>query len=367
MERQISTWNRRGAIISAIAFCGMLFVSCSSDDELSDAADGKDIKLCATVENTTLTRSAYLLSKPDRDHPLKAAVWASTTSGRYLNSGLDGSGEEGEVSMFTTANFTDGEEQLLDDAVYPKNSKQVFFIGLHPGVGWQSSRNEGNLAVYTFSGYEDVMFAPEISGQYGVNIDKDTWPTFKFRHLLTWLRVCVKADSEIVSEAWGKLKSMKIKSFNTVSVELDRTFDSSTCLNYSRSDLDNETFLDFYKTGTDNKFLDVNLSDTWFTLPYEGNPQEVAYVLCAPVIATDISPNNGEKTAEYTLFIETEKRTVEVPVDLMKGESCFVGDTRCNQFILNLTFKMGSNVAVTTSVTDWKAGGMGILELDPNL
>lgn len=365
MERQTSMWNNLNIILFAVF--GLCFASCQNDDEIISQYTGDEIRLNATVENNVMSRSAYTLTLPSKENPLEVAVWASTTPRKYENLGQNGRNDDGIVSMYTTANFTNNQEQLLDDAVYPKTGKPVYFIGLHPKDKWltgsDGSGNNGISAVRTFTGCEDIMFAPEIFGQYGMN--KENWPKFKFKHLLTWLRVCVAAESEAVSNAWGKLKSMKIKSFNTVTVELDKDFDNNNCLNYSRSDQEKETLLDFYKTGTDTKFLDENISGTWYALPYDVAPQEVAYVLCAPVEATEFS-QTGERTAEYTLVIETENRSVELPIDLMVGNSYFTGNTRRNQFILNLTFKMGSNIAVAATVSDWRAGGMGIVELNPN-
>lgn len=355
--------------IPTIVGCLIMLASCQNDEDIVVSGNDENIRLAATIENTVLSRSVYTLTEPSKNQPLKAAIWASTTPRQFENLGLNGRDDDvGTVAIYTTANFTNGAEQLLDYAVYPKSGQTVYFVGLHPANGWRTgSDGEGNngiSAIRNFTGCEDLMFAPQISGSYGMN--KDNWPTFKFRHLLTWLRVCIAAESEAVSNAWGKLKSLKIKSYNSVIIELNKEFDSSTCLNYYDSGLDYDHLLDFYKPGTDLKFLDRNAPSTWYTLPYNVAPQEAAYVLCAPVEAT-AEDSEGEKTAEYTLVIETENRSVEVPVDLMVKDQHFKGSTRRNQFILNLTFRMGNNIAVSATVSDWRAGGMGIVELDPNI
>lgn len=353
----------------AICVLGLILLSCRKTDTDIRPDSARSIYLQAEVENTVSTRAPFELLKPNQKNPLKAAVWASTSPYEFKNvPGADGSDESGNVvALHTTANFTNGTEQLLDDAVYPKeDGTSVYFVGMHPEDGWSTpaeADKEGKLATKIFDGSEDVMFAPKISGKYSENVE--TWPTFTFHHLLTWLRVTVKADGEAVADAWGRLKSLKVKSRNTVTVDLIEEYDPATCVSFS-----GEAELDFYKTGTDKVLLDKNDESTWLMLP-DDKAEEVGYVLCSPVAATDQDPEETSKvvrTTEYTLIVETESRTVEVPVDLMKGGSTyFTGNTMRYEFIVNLNFKMGSNIAVTATVTDWVTGGLGSGVLDPNI
>lgn len=356
------------------AICGLsIFLFSCREEEADICTDSAQrIYLRATVENTILlSRAPFSLLEPNEDNPLEVAVWASTTSKKFEH--VDGAnGTNGTVALHTTARFTAGSEQLLDAAVYPKDNaggtKTVYFVGMHPQGGWTDNATAGETASKTFNGSEDVMFAPQEEGVYGGNVDKEKWPTFKFKHLLTWLRVKVKADSEIVSEAWGKLKSLKVKSSNgnTVTIDLSKEYSSvynpgalENCVTFSSGD---GVTLDFYKTGTNNAFQNES-----YPLPYKDKFEEVAYVLCAPVIATEHEELDVVKTNEYTLLVETEHRTVEVPVDLKKGEStCFEGSTMNYQFILNLNFKMGNNIVVTVSVDDWELGGISNGVLSPN-
>lgn len=338
---------------------GMLLFSCQQEEADTGTDTARQIYLCAAVENNALkTRAPFSLTAPERNAPLDVEVWASTTEYKFLH--VDGkNGSDGTVALHTTAHFTDGKEQLLNEAVYPEKSGTiVYFVGLHPGKENESqwtTNTTGTIATRTFSGCEDVMFAPQIFGQYAENVDESDWPTFQFKHLLTWLRVKVEAESESISDAWGKLKSLKVKSEgNTVTVDLSKEY-SETCVTFSG----NEVELPFYKTGTDDAYQSES-----FTIPYT-EAKEVAYVLCTPVDAT-AADSEGEKTSEYTLVVETERCTVEVPVDLMEDASTlFTGSTRNCQFTLNLNFKMGDNITVTAAVTDWKVGGISNGVLNP--
>jgi hypothetical protein len=107
-------------------------------------------------------------------------------------------------------------------------------------------------------------------------------------------------------------------------------------------------------------------------MPYKPNvssPQEVAYVLCAPVIATASAVVGGvdTPTAEYTLHIETSRRKVSLPIDLRINDTSggyYTGSTRGKYFTLNLTFKMGNTIVVSSKVQDWALGGFGDMSFD---
>lgn len=370
-------WNNMKKKFFAICGLCILVISCS--DEAADIGTdpSQRIYLRATVENgIVMSRSPFSLSNPGEENPLEVAVWASTTQGEFKDLGEKGS--SGVVALHTMAHFSNGSEQYLNDAVYPGNGTPVYFVGLHPATetepGWTTDA-AGAIARKTFDGSEDVMFAPQISGVYGGNVD--TWPTFRFNHLLTWLRVKIKAESEAVSESWGKLKSLKVKCSKGNIVEIDlKKYDSDyynpddtntpdaaleNCVSFSDGE---GVTLDFYETGTDNVYLDGTDQTTWQTLPYD-NYEEVAYVLCAPVVATALNID-GVTTTEYTLIVETERRRIEVPVDLMNdASSCFEGSTMNHQFTLDLNFKMGNNIFITAFVSNWAPGGISHGDIEP--
>ena len=95
------------------------------------------------------------------------------------------------------------------------------------------------------------------------------------------------------------------------------------------------------------------------------DPEEVAYVMCAPVNSTWDKVVDGENvlSEEYVITITTEKRTVTIPVDLqVEAGTPYKGSTRRKQFTLSLLFKMGNTVSVATSVKDWVPGGVVVSE-----
>lgn len=368
-------------IYCIICVLSLLFFSCREEEADFCTDPAQRIYLRATVENAIpMSRAPFSPLAPDENNPLKVAVWASTEPNVFKNLNKNGSSDDNyEVALHTKAYFSNGKEQLLYDAVYPKPQSdteqggEVCFVGLHPGIGWTTD-DAGTIARKTFNGSEDVMFAPQEKGRYGQNTTERLWPTFKFKHLLTWLKVNVKSNGEEISEAWGRLQSLKLKSSagNTVTIDLSKEYSpvynpdsQENCVTFSSGD---GVTLDFYKTGTDDVFLDETDPTTWYPIPYNSS-KEVAYVLCAPVIASarDVTQELDDvKTNEYTLIVETEQRTVEVPVDLKRDKlTYFEGSTMNHQFILNLNFKMGDNIILTPLVKDWETGGISNGKLDP--
>lgn len=312
---------------------------------------GQDPKTRVRISSSVIaqdpTRAPYTLTTPTDESPLSVAVWASTTSHTYQD--LDQSGSEGTVAKHVIATFL-ANSATLDGVVYPNSYPypRVYLSGFHPQSGWTSTGGAGADALFTFNGCQDVMYAQEVSGYYGI-IDN---PVFTFSHLLTWLRVNIQAESADAVTVWGKLTAITLTKQNNgddnprnqVAIDLSghtKTFSSSV------------SSLPLYATGTDNTF-----PASAYTLPTSRT--EVAYVLCAPVTASDASNTN-----EYSFTLSTEKRPgIVVPVDLKSAaESYYSGDTAGKQFTVTLTFTLNS-IAVATQITDWVIGGRGVGVLD---
>jgi len=334
------------------------------------------IYLSASVGEAVSSRTPYQYEVPTMTQPLDVSVWASTTMGNFGNEGKNGS--DGTVAIHTQAHFQSGAPQLLGQAIYPKNDNTpVHFVGFHPKSSdtdkW-TLQNNNNSASFTFTGKEDVMFAPQISGAYDTAYENS--PTFHFRHLLTWLRIGMIADMDeedvenrkAVAEAWGEIESMTISSKNQVTVNnlSEEGFNSSNVIFSGEA-----TDMKLYHTDTDNVFPNAGSQ----MIPYE-KLTEVAYVLCAPVDGADMQYSDDEekdvKVPEYTLHVKTTKRDVHIPIDLMKKDgdvvSPFTDNTMGYQFVIQLNFKMGNVIGVSAAIsldanTDWFTHGTGSTDL----
>ena len=365
-------------------------ISCQQNG-LDTVQVGAPIYVAASVGGSTMTKAPYMpmdnqghmIETPSPEHPLKTDVWGSTTSYIFTEEFYDqektrpwdGSDESGKVAIHTDATFQSGDPQLLRAAIYNKNTKPtVYFVAFSPisqgAEKWVASE-DGKSASFVFSGNDDVMFAPQVQGTYATDYSKS--PVLSYRHLLTWLRVEMQAESKEVSDSWGAIKSMTIRSNSNVKIDLQKeAYNNDGTYNFENVVFSEEKDLNFYKTIEEESYdgaqvtMKKKFTDEVFTdikVPYL-KKEELAYVLCAPVVGTDKKVVDGEEidAEEYVITISTDKRNVAIPVDLRHMVSGvvqpFLGSTRCIQFTLSLNFKMGNTIYLTSSVQDWKVGGL---------
>lgn len=365
-------------------------ISCQQNG-LDAVQVGAPVYIAASVGGSTMTKAPYMpmdnqghmVETPSPEHPLKTDVWGSTTSYIFTEEFYDqektrpwdGSDESGKVAIHTDATFQSGDPQLLRAAIYNKNTKPtVYFVAFSPisqgAEKWVASE-DGKSASFVFSGNDDVMFAPQVQGTYATDYSKS--PVLSYSHLLTWLRVEMQAESKEVSDSWGAIKSMTIRSNSNVKINLQKeAYNNDGTYNFENVVFSEETDLNFYKTIEEESYdgaqvtMKKKFTDEVFTdikVPYL-KKEELAYVLCAPVVGTDKKVVDGEEidAEEYVITISTDKRNVAIPVDLRHIVSGvvqpFLGSTRCMQFTLSLNFKMGNTIYLTSSVQDWKVGGL---------
>lgn len=365
-------------------------ISCQQNG-LDAVQVGAPVYIAASVGGDSMTKAPYMptnnqghmLETPSPEHPLKTDVWGSTTPYIFTEEFYDqektrpwdGSDESGKVAIHTDATFQSGDPQLLRAAIYNKNTKPtVYFVAFSPisqgAEKWVASE-DGKSASFVFSGNDDVMFAPQVQGTYATDYSKS--PVLSYSHLLTWLRVEMQAESKEVSDSWGAIKSMTIRSNSNVKIDLQKeAYNNDGTYNFENVVFSEETDLNFYKTIEEESYdgaqvtMKKKFTDEVFTdikVPYL-KKEELAYVLCAPVVGTDKKVVDGEEidAEEYVITISTDKRNVAIPVDLRHMVSGvvqpFLGSTRSMQFTLSLNFKMGNTIYLTSSVQDWRVGGL---------
>ncbi len=399
-----------GLLASSLTACQQDVPNVEQTDEISSS-----IYLSAGIGNSESTRAPYyptdgngVLETPTQEHPLNVSVWASTDNNGKFPHKVDEYGNVydgsigNEVAIHTTARFQSAKPQLLGEAIYPTPLENgtivVNFIGLHPQsrneASWEVS-SDNQDASYTFTGKEDVMFAPMIQGEYGLDYElyPEKVPTFHFYHLLTWLRIEMVADKdetdvrnrEKVRDAWGKIESLTITSKNMVTIhnlgttgykqQDDNTnkIDKGEFTKEENVSFTNETHLNLYCHNTDNQYP-ITGKDNDNTVPSEFKgiiPTSVtpaAYVMCAPIVGAT-QDALGNPVPEYILHIKTEHREMDIPLDL-KGDSgnLFTGSTMGRVFNIVLNFKMGDVISVSTEISvggdaDWFTHGTGTGDL----
>jgi hypothetical protein len=212
------------------------------------------------------------------------------------------------------------------------------------------------------------MYAPKVSGAYDVEeqtqiVTKS--PKLKFAHLLT--RFTVKMGLELeegeaildAKEAWGKITSLGIQSYNkggnygenlnqvTIDLSAGQGFDYGEDVSFEGVPGER---MSFYALGSNDTFP----SGDGYELTE--HIDSVAYVMCAPVDASASGP-------DYVIILETEKRGMqELNIELektIKPSDTEEGSTRGNHFVVTLKFKKGRAIASVVNVTPWKNGGYG--------
>ena len=353
----------------------ILLTSCEKGG-VTGELEGQQIYLTASVSDLPLTKVPFEGTAPTTSNPLNVDVWASTVSSVFLDENKTGRVEDNRVvSIHTGGRFQSGEPQLLSQAIYPAPSTSggqgapVYFVAMHPqskGDGSKWTTTDGKHADFSFRGCEDVMFAKQVSGAYDTN-EQDQQvinsPTLQFEHLLTLITVKMGleleegANLDDVRQAWGNVTGMQIQlydktlgtgySANKVTIDLSKGegFSYYDDIGFER----NLNKTNFYASHTDDQFpsdLDgFQLSE---------KIESVAYVICAPVVATTDSH-------EYIITVDTANRgEQEVILDLKNAVGGkYEGSSRGKHFGVTLKFKKGRAIAVQAMVENWENGGYG--------
>ncbi|MDL2255430.1 fimbrillin family protein [Parabacteroides sp. OttesenSCG-928-K15] len=318
-----------------ISFIGL--VGCSADDH-RDELDGGGTKIVASIQSlpqhSVETKAPYNETTPSVDNPLKARVLASKTSGDYTES--TGKLHADGTMTFTGTGLTPYDtEGFSGKNFYEVDGSSLYFCALYPDTAWTTSPT--TTASFTFTGKEDVMFAPQTSSKISQAANK---PEFTFNHLLTKLHITLVAENEGLQNAWGEVTGITLENVpNTVTVTLGGT-NIETAASY-----EGNTSLNAHLIADDTQVSD----DAPVSIALESDELEVqAYILAAPVIASKDTDTN-----EYTLRIKTSNGSVRtVGLDLKKdADTFFEGSTQGRSFNVILHFK-GDKITVDFANAD---------------
>lgn len=368
-------------VYNILILCLICISSCSKEDIGEVVFGDNRVYLSASACNNSIgTKVPYDYPNPTQKNPMICQIWASTTPYKFLDS--DNSGryinESWSVAYHNTAEFQSSEPQLLDDVIYSKDLTPIYFVGMYPSdENWETTNN-GITAERTFSGCQDLMFAPQVSGFYGKkdSNDEPIWPTLHFYHLLTRISLEIKSENEDVMKAWGKIHSITIGSKNHTIIDLqsgtyiNNRIEGTETVNDGYNFLQGisystvtegesqpaETQLYFHHTGTDTP-INYTTDNTGMDIPHK-EEQEIGYVICSPV--------NADNDTDYIITLNTEKRkNVEVNVNLRTAEQTyFTGNTMGYHFTILLNFKMGDRITVSATAADWSTGGTGSADIE---
>lgn len=325
-----------------IALAGILGLLSCSREQIPQAQ--KEILLQAGVGGLDIaTKAPYTFTTLSNENYLDADVWVSTTDGSYPDYSDNGEGDI-TIAYHNSAHFVSNTLQGMEHAIfYPSspNTTPVYLCGLYPQSTW--SLSGGNTAVSAgIDGKTDLMVAPQVSTTLQ-NTNNSIYPTLAFGHLLTWLRISVKAEDANMVGAWGALQSISLQNANN---------SVNATLSTGAATFSGSATVPSYCTGNNTAFSGQSYTLTTSAV-------EKAYILCAPVTAT----NSGN---EYNLIVSTANRTdLVVPINLTAngGSVDFEGNTAGRQFSVTLVFKSGTVATSVTAVDGWGNGGIAYEQL----
>lgn len=194
---------------------GMWLASCT--EQLDINPTDKAITLRAEVENVMPPTRSGSYATPVSDNNITATVWFSTVPGKFPEGPQDESTNipghyiinfEGEKAVFpNVANENERPRYPIPDE--NGTVQEVYCVGFYPSTDWahvEGTESNPSKATHNITGFEDLMFAPPIQGNWNDHFDRQ-----KFLHLLTWLKVCVCATTTEAGNYWGKLKRITLK------------------------------------------------------------------------------------------------------------------------------------------------------------
>lgn len=328
---------------------GLCLSACSEHDGGIPVKEAEDISLSAVVDEVEiLSRAsndgAYTGTVPSDQNVLEAAVWFSLESGTYKH---DPQGET-NLPVHTqidyksgTATFPTGTDESTKPK-YPTNADTpVYCVGFYPNSGWSNPENNYKKATHTITGTQDLMFAPQISGNLNHKFE-----TQRYRHLLTWLKVCVCAASAEAGSYWGDLKQVVLKDVaTTLTIDLTKSEEAESL----------ENKFDQQRDVVFSDSADVNIFNNSNGIPLEITPKEVASVFCQPKAPTP--PTTPAYTYQLDLIC-ANGQAVDVPIKLQALNA--INQEKLNypaglQYVLTLYFHPFNVVEGVCTLNAWNA------------
>lgn len=324
-------------VLSMISIAATLaaMTACTSEGDPIDEGTKDtpvEIKMSAGVLNivtksdgpinglTSAITDVAFLSQENTEGQGESIVWTGITPTTH------------EASIATTGaiTFTDATKPYYSSDV----KKHTYLVGYHPNSGSFSSI-DGSVT-FNITGKQDIMYASVVHGNKETNKaanadDKLLQP--KFKHLLAQLKIQVEGNTA-AAEAWGEIKSIKVKDART-ELKLDA---KAGTLSEGTANVQNIQLID----------------NTAIAIPTTA--ESAGYSMVLP------------RTAQYFLVIETDKVAsrevaINIPEDSTEPARA-ANETRAGEaYTITLTFS-ASEISATATVDPWTnvSGGTGTVD-----
>ncbi len=272
-----------------------LFSACSDHLENNQDEDRR-IQVRAGVSELQVSArnvveaDPFLGDFPTEGNELQTAIWFSAESGVFEHS--PETNKDTHIPIRTTVHFdNDGWKYPVqyknDDLRYPSNGSSIYCVGLYPIDHKTENTRQWQLdaacstAFRNINGEDDLMFAKQIEGRWG-----QPFPVMQFKHLQTWIKICICATSRDAIDVWGKIEKITIGS-NTL-LTITNLVDGTTTYTVPG------TFI----------AMENNATNLGITIAEVGN------LFCSPPYKYQEIEEGGVKknVYGYQLTIETEKQ-----------------------------------------------------------
>lgn len=327
---------KRKHLILYIALFSCIFLS-SCTEQLDINTTDNAISLRAEVENVVPTTRNSNYATPVSDNNITATVWFSTEKGKFPDGPKD---ETTNIPGHYIIDFK-GEEAVFPNVTqeserprYPTPDEdgevqEVYCVGFYPHEGWsyvKGTEGHNSTATHEITGFEDLMFAAPISGNWNKHFDRQ-----KFTHLLTWLKVCVCTTTAEAGNYWGKLKKITLKDVPSGLKINDLSKMQSVYTNGKLADEDVSPINKYSPDIINNDGIDLGT-----------NIQDVGSIFCYP-------------QSEYTLQIECENGTATKKITLRSLSDDVIGFPAGMQYVLTLYFHPFNVVEGVCTLNAWDA------------
>lgn len=336
--------------IYLIIYLALLVCVCLSSctEQLDINRTDYTISLRAEVENVMPATRSESYAEPVADNNITATVWFSTVQGKFPDgTGTDNPKDEStNIPGHYVINF-EGEKPVFpnvdDESKRPRypipdndgKVQDVYCVGFYPSTDWTyvegTGENDPSKATHAITGFEDLMFATPISGNWNNHFDRQ-----KFLHLLTWLKVCVCTTTTEAGNYWGKLKKITL-----VNVPSGLQINDLSKMQSDYEDANDKVTLtsgDISPTGTS----EPDIFNNTMGIDLGINIQDVGSIFCYP-------------QSEYTLRIECENGTVTKEIQLRSLSGSEIGFPAGMQYILTLYFHPFNVVEGVCTLNAWDA------------
>lgn len=332
--------------IYLIIYLALLVCVCLSSctEQLDINSTDKAITLRAEVENVMPATRNSNYATPVSDNNITATVWFSTVPGKFPEGPKDKSTNipghyeidfKGEAAVFpNVANENERPRYPIPDK--NESVQDVYCVGFYPSTNWThvegTGENSPSTATHDITGFEDLMFAPPILGNWNNHFDRQ-----KFTHLLTWLKVCVCTTTTEAGNYWGKLKKISL-----VDVPSGLQINDLSKMQTSYENVNKKVTLTSSDISSTGSTYSPDIYNNTDGIDLGINIQDVGSIFCYP-------------QSKYTLKIECENGTVSKQIPLITLSGGTIDFPAGMQYVLTLYFHPFDVVEGVCTLNAWDA------------